>query len=193
MELKPLQVSNPKISSKFGPRLDPKTKAKSFHSGVDFKVPTNTACIAVDDGKIVVSKANGGGLRSGYGYYLVVQHDGFYTIYGHLVKLGLPVGTVVKAGQEIGRTGNTGYSTGPHLHFEVRTGTYNSHSFVKNAAGMMPNAVDPETFQPAPLHERILKNAGVDMARWKAYIAKEANDETGKFLPDLIVKIFNSK
>jgi murein DD-endopeptidase MepM/ murein hydrolase activator NlpD len=190
MFLKPLAQLH--VTSKFGPRLDPKSKKPSFHSGIDLRAAVNTPCYAVADGTVVVSKVNSGGVHSGYGYYMVIQHDGFYVIYAHLAKLGSPVGTKVKELDQVAVTGNTGYSTGPHLHFEVRIGTYNNTSFIKNVDGMMPNAVDPETFKIEQKYERILKAANVDVDRWLAYIKSQSTNGTGKFLPELIVKVYNA-
>jgi len=192
MELKPLLLDTPVVTSKFGPRIDPISKKQSFHNGVDFRAVVGTTCLAVADGKVVASKVNGGGASKGYGYYLVIQHSGFWVLYAHLNKLGISVGTTVKKGQEVALTGNSGASTGPHLHFEVRTGEFDSMSFSKNAKGEMPNAVDPETFKIEPLYMTILKESGVSMDRWTQFIAEQSNDKTGKFLPDLIVKVWNT-
>jgi murein DD-endopeptidase MepM/ murein hydrolase activator NlpD len=88
-----------------------------WHYGVDLDLDTGDSVKAVFDGVIRVSKWDG----SGYGNYLLVRHyNGLETLYGHLSKALLPVGTFVKAGQVIGLGGSTGRSTGSHLHFEVR-------------------------------------------------------------------------
>ncbi len=88
-----------------------------WHYGVDLDLETGDSVKAVFDGVIRVSKWDG----SGYGNYLLVRHyNGLETLYGHLSKPLLPVGTFVKAGQVIGLGGSTGRSTGSHLHFEVR-------------------------------------------------------------------------
>jgi murein DD-endopeptidase MepM/ murein hydrolase activator NlpD len=88
-----------------------------WHFGVDLDLNTGDSVRAVFDGVIRISKWDGGG----YGNYLLVRHfNGLETLYGHLSKPLVPVGTFVKAGQVIGLGGNTGRSTGSHLHFEVR-------------------------------------------------------------------------
>jgi murein DD-endopeptidase MepM/ murein hydrolase activator NlpD len=88
-----------------------------WHFGVDLDLETGDSVKAVFDGVVRISKYDGGG----YGNYLLVRHyNGLETIYGHLSKALVPVGTFVKAGQLIGRGGSTGRSTGSHLHFEVR-------------------------------------------------------------------------
>ena len=88
-----------------------------WHYGVDLDLETGDSVRTVFDGVIRISKWDG----SGYGNYLLVRHyNGLETLYGHLSKPLLPVGTFVKAGQVIGLGGSTGRSTGSHLHFEVR-------------------------------------------------------------------------
>ncbi|WP_274564369.1 transglycosylase family protein [Streptomyces spiramyceticus] len=92
--------------------------AKGYHTGVDFPVPTGTAVKSVAPGRIVSA-----GWGGAYGYEVVVQHaDGKYSQYAHLSALTVREGQKVGGGQRIGRSGSTGNSTGPHLHFEVRTG-----------------------------------------------------------------------
>jgi murein DD-endopeptidase MepM/ murein hydrolase activator NlpD len=88
-----------------------------WHFGVDLDLETGDSVRAAFDGVIRISKWDGGG----YGNYLLVRHyNGLETLYGHLSKPLVPVGTFVKAGQVIGLGGSTGRSTGSHLHFEVR-------------------------------------------------------------------------
>ncbi|MGI4831919.1 MAG: peptidoglycan DD-metalloendopeptidase family protein [Janthinobacterium lividum] len=88
-----------------------------WHFGVDLDLETGDSVRAVFDGVMRISKWDGGG----YGNYLLVRHyNGLETLYGHLSKPLVPVGTFVKAGQVIGLGGSTGHSTGSHLHFEVR-------------------------------------------------------------------------
>jgi len=88
-----------------------------WHFGVDLDLETGDSVRAAFDGVIRISKWDGGG----YGNYLLVRHyNGLETLYGHLSKALVPVGTFVRAGQVIGLGGNTGRSTGSHLHFEVR-------------------------------------------------------------------------
>lgn len=89
--------------------------SKGYHTGVDFAVPPGTPVLAVADGK--VENANWG--RS-YGKQIVQKVSGGWVIYAHLNKLLVKPGDMVKEGQKIGESGNTGNSTGPHLHFEMR-------------------------------------------------------------------------
>ncbi|MEV5610666.1 transglycosylase family protein [Streptomyces sp. NPDC052225] len=92
--------------------------SKGYHTGVDFAVPTGTSVKAVAAGQVVSA-----GWGGSYGYEVVIRHaDGKYSQYGHLSALSVKSGQRVVEGQRIARSGSTGNSTGPHLHFEVRTG-----------------------------------------------------------------------
>ncbi|MDX3073280.1 transglycosylase family protein [Streptomyces sp. MI02-7b] len=92
--------------------------ASGYHTGQDYLVPTGTSVKAVAAGTVV--EAGWGGA---YGYQVVIRHaDGMYTQYGHLSSLTVRAGQSVSAGRQVGRSGSTGNTTGPHLHFEVRTG-----------------------------------------------------------------------
>ncbi|MFJ8692396.1 transglycosylase family protein [Streptomyces roseolilacinus] len=92
--------------------------SSGYHTGVDFPVPTGTSVKAVASGRIVSA-----GWAGAYGYQIVIRHhDGKYSQYAHLSALAVREGQSVSSGQRIGRSGSTGNSSGPHLHFEVRTG-----------------------------------------------------------------------
>ena len=92
--------------------------ASGYHTGVDFPVPTGTSVKAVSAGKVVSA-----GWAGAYGYEVVIRHnDGRYSQYAHLSALHVRAGQQVAGGQRIARSGSTGNSTGPHLHFEIRTG-----------------------------------------------------------------------
>jgi len=104
------------ISSRFGRRIDPFTKKPAWHSGVDIKAPLGSDIKATADG--VVERAMFDGK---YGRYVLIDHhNGFKTLYGHCRKLLVKAGMKVKRGQTIALIGNSGRSTGPHLHYEVR-------------------------------------------------------------------------
>lgn len=106
-----------RIASYYGYRTDPFYKIKKFHEGLDFSAPTGTEIYATGDG--VVSRVER--LRGGYGNYIVIDHGFNYeTLYAHLSKFNVRRGQKVKRGQVIGYVGNTGKSTAPHLHYEVR-------------------------------------------------------------------------
>jgi murein DD-endopeptidase MepM/ murein hydrolase activator NlpD len=124
-------VSFEGISSKFGYRTHPITHTREFHRGVDLRAKMNTPVYATADG--VVEFAEGGD-NKGYGKLIILDHAyGFRTLYGHLHKLGVKNGQVVKKGELIGYSGNSGLSNGPHLHYEVRfiQRTLNPYWFVK--------------------------------------------------------------
>ncbi|MCS2585665.1 M23 family metallopeptidase [Bacteroides sp. BFG-551] len=100
-----------KITSPFGPRW------RRMHNGLDLKVNIGDTIVAAFDGKVRVVKYE----RRGYGKYVVIRHDnGLETVYGHLSKQLVEDNQLVKAGEPIGPGGNTGRSTGSHLHFETR-------------------------------------------------------------------------
>lgn len=108
-------ISGGRLSSGFGRRNAPKKGASTYHKGVDWAVPTGTAVYASCGG--TVSRAGWG---SGYGYVVYIDHaDGRQTRYAHLSKVLVKSGQSVKQGDRIALSGNTGVSTGPHLHFEI--------------------------------------------------------------------------
>lgn len=87
-----------------------------LHSGVDLAVAEGTPVYAADNGKVIVAEDSG----NGYGNYIIIDHqNGFKTLYGHNSELLVSVGDIVAKGDKIALSGNTGNSTGPHLHFEV--------------------------------------------------------------------------
>ena len=109
-------ISGGRVSSGFGKRKSPTKGASANHQGVDWAVPVGTAVMASSGG--TVTKAGWG---SGYGYVVYIRHDdGRETRYGHLSKVLVKAGQKVSQGQKIALSGNTGRSTGPHLHFEMR-------------------------------------------------------------------------
>ncbi len=88
-------------------------------NGIDFAAPSGSPVLAAADGTVIISRM--GGWNGGYGNYIVIDHgDGTQTLYGHLSSDSVSVGQKVSRGQQIGGVGNTGKSTGYHLHFEVR-------------------------------------------------------------------------
>lgn len=108
-------ISGGRLSSGFGSRSRPTKGASTYHKGIDWATPTGTAVAASCGG--TVAKAGWG---SGYGYVVYINHpDGRQTRYGHLSKILVSVGQTVSQGQRIALSGNTGVSTGPHVHFEI--------------------------------------------------------------------------
>jgi murein DD-endopeptidase MepM/ murein hydrolase activator NlpD len=110
-----LPVKEGYISSGFGRRIDPISGRMSMHTGLDFAAPTGTPIFAVGAGVVTFSGRNGA-----YGNMVEITHGGGYkTRYAHAHTLKVAKGDVVQKGQEIATVGNTGRSTGPHLHLEV--------------------------------------------------------------------------
>lgn len=100
------------ITSEFGNRIF--RGVPNFHTGIDIAVPTGTAILAAEDGVVITS-----GWDNSYGMYITIDHGSIATLYAHNSKLLVSVGQQVKRGQTIALSGNTGNSTGPHLHFSV--------------------------------------------------------------------------
>ena len=104
------------ISSNFGWRTDPINRTHRFHAGTDLRMAYGQDVRAAATGVVTFA-----GVRRGYGNLVTVRHqDGLETRYAHLSSLDVQEGDEVSAGQVIARSGNTGRTTGPHLHFEVR-------------------------------------------------------------------------
>jgi len=103
------------ITSEFGWRLHPIYNKNMFHSGIDIGVPLSTPVFAARGGTVKYA-----GWQSGYGNVIIIDHGGYQTYYAHLSKINVYIGLRVEKGDFIARSGNTGTSTGPHLHFEVR-------------------------------------------------------------------------
>jgi murein DD-endopeptidase MepM/ murein hydrolase activator NlpD len=110
--------------------------ATGKHSGQDFAVPMGTDVMAVHGGTVVKTGGNGAGDGPAYGNAVVIKHgNGTYSQYAHLSRVDVHVGQTVTTGQHIAKSGNTGNSSGPHLHFEIRT-TPNYGSAVNPVAFM---------------------------------------------------------
>ena len=104
------------VSSRFGYRRSPFTGRRQFHKGLDISCPRGTPVYATANGTVTAS-----GRQRGYGIYVAIDHGGgLGTRFGHLKKTVVKRGQVVKRGDIIAYSGNTGRSTGPHLHYEVR-------------------------------------------------------------------------
>jgi murein DD-endopeptidase MepM/ murein hydrolase activator NlpD len=105
------------VTSDFGARLDPYTEERTLHQGLDIATAKGTPVKAPADGVVIF----GGYEGPGYGNVIVIDHGyGVKTRHGHLEDVFVKVGEKVKRGHVIGAVGNTGRSTGPHLHYEVR-------------------------------------------------------------------------
>ena len=105
-----------RLISGFGNRRHPIFGGIRFHSGVDIAAPSGTPIVAADGGEVLQASYSGG-----YGYSILIYHGGgFATFYAHMSSFAVGQGQMVKRGQVIGYVGTTGWTTGPHLHFEVR-------------------------------------------------------------------------
>lgn len=105
-----------RISSHYGHRTDPFYKVTKFHGGIDFSGPVGTGIYATGDGVVSMVEQN----KRGYGNNIIIDHGyGYKTRYAHLHSFSVKKGDKVQRGQEIGKMGNTGKSTAPHLHYEV--------------------------------------------------------------------------
>lgn len=105
-----------RIASGYGVRIDPFTKERKRHRGMDFAAPRGTAVYATGDG--IVTRADDN--SAGYGNHVRIDHGyGYESLYGHLYKSSVKRGQKVKRGDLIGFVGSTGRSTGPHLHYEI--------------------------------------------------------------------------
>ncbi|MBQ9931190.1 MAG: peptidoglycan DD-metalloendopeptidase family protein [Firmicutes bacterium] len=105
-----------RISSPFGYRIHPILKVKKLHTGIDIAIGSGSNVRAANDGTVIKAQNSGG-----YGYMVMIDHGGgIVTLYAHNSKLLVSKGDVVVRGQEIAKSGSTGMSKGPHLHFEVR-------------------------------------------------------------------------
>lgn len=108
------------LVSEFGWRVHPVLGDRHHHDGIDLDVPEGTAVHATAAGEVYFY-----GEQPGYGNVLIIEHaNGFYTLYGHLSDSFVFAGQYVEMGQAVARSGNTGISSGPHLHFELRNREY---------------------------------------------------------------------
>ncbi|MDR1499763.1 MAG: M23 family metallopeptidase [Tannerellaceae bacterium] len=104
-----------RMASGYGMRIHPIYRIPKFHSGMDFSAPTGTDIYATGNGVVVFS-----GWKQNYGNCITIDHGfGYQTLYGHMSRMNVRVGQKVTRGETIGYVGDTGLSTGPHLHYEV--------------------------------------------------------------------------
>jgi murein DD-endopeptidase MepM/ murein hydrolase activator NlpD len=107
--------ANGRISSPSGNRYNPVTGRREFHDGIDIAIPTGTPIFAPKRGEVIAS-----GYCAGYGRFMRLSHEnGYITFFAHLSRPVAAIGDIVGQGYHIAYSGNTGQSTGPHLHFGI--------------------------------------------------------------------------
>jgi len=128
-----------RMASGYGWRLDPFTKARKMHKGMDFTSPKGTPIYATGNGKVIRADSR----ATGFGKHIRIDHGfGYVTLYAHLSKYNVKKGKQVKRGDLIGYVGSTGRSQAPHLHYEVR---YNKRAI--NPINFYYGDLSPEEFQ----------------------------------------------
>jgi murein DD-endopeptidase MepM/ murein hydrolase activator NlpD len=127
-------VLGPRLSSDYGIRKHPIRKTRRHHHGVDLAAPVGAAIRSIAAGQVIFADPFGG-----YGKFVVIRHAGEMTShYGHCDSILVNPGDVVRAGQIIGKVGNSGRSTGPHLHLEIRRG-----GIPQDPEKVLPGLADP--------------------------------------------------
>lgn len=147
------------ITQRFGEVVQGITFGDKPHTGIDYGCPTGTEILASADGVVMASSYDG----SGYGLRVIIKHETRKsTMYAHLSKSLVVPGQEVKQGEVIAYSGNTGYTTGPHLHFEVRE-IWWDQSTCKDPVPYLPlmSFADAEPSQQEPIKDRPLLPAGV--------------------------------
>lgn len=128
-----------RFASGYGYRIHPIYRTRKMHSGIDLTAPTGTHIYSTGDGKIIKA----GYTLGGYGKRVIVDHGfGFKTLYAHMHEIEVKVGQKVKRGELIGLVGNTGRSTAPHLHYEVR-----KQNKPENPVNYYYNDLTPEQYE----------------------------------------------
>lgn len=135
------------VSSLCGFRIHPVSKAKRHHDGIDISAPNNTLIFATMNGWVFSS-----GYHKGYGNYIIISHgNNFYTLFAHLNYRCVSIGDYIENGRLIGAVGNTGKSTGNHLHYEIFESKYNAYSIpTKDLHIILSNRV---ILNPSYIHE----------------------------------------
>ncbi len=139
------------VSSGFGLRPDPFTAKESFHTGVDLAAEIGTPVLAAANGKVL--KIDRDTDHSSFGNYIEILHlNGVVTLYGHLSKILIKENQVLKKGDVIGLVGNTGRSTGTHLHFEVKV---DGRSIDPMVGGISPISIKPNSIAMSPVNSEV--------------------------------------
>ena len=181
LDRKPMEFKRARISSRFGHRFHPILKTYKRHDGVDYAAPTGSKVYASADGVVTMSKWYGG-----YGNFVKIRHNSEYsTGYGHLKSFakGIRPGVRVKQGQVIAYVGNTGRSTGPHLHFEViKNGAKVDPLKVKAATGENLSGAKLTAFKKIVAEIKALSNQPKEVA------ASSQADEIGNMIDKIDAK-----
>lgn len=177
------------ITSPFGYRTHPIYGTVIYHSGIDIGVVSGTAVPAADSGTVIYS-----GWAGGYGYFVMIDHgDGIVSCYGHNEELLVQEGDKVSKGDVISLSGSTGYSTGPHLHFEVRQDgePIDPTSFAKRAGWDLTGDTSTNIIIEIGKHIKgaITPNIDVDFTNY--FVPSETIAETTTRLITLISKCFD--
>lgn len=181
LDRKPMEFKRARISSRFGRRFHPILKTYKRHDGVDYAAPSGSKVYASADGVVTMSKWYGG-----YGNFVKIRHNSEYsTGYGHLKSFakGIRPGVRVKQGQVIAYVGNTGRSTGPHLHFEViKNGAKVDPLKVKAATGENLSGSKLTAFKKTVAEIKALSNQPKEIA------ASSQADEIGNMIDKIDAK-----
>ncbi|MFN5178154.1 M23 family metallopeptidase [Limnohabitans sp.] len=149
-------VAYSRKTSGFGMRLHPIFQTLRAHQGIDYAAPTGTPAFTVGDGVVEFA-----GVQGGYGNTVIVRHDASHsTVYAHLSRIQVRPGQQVQQGQVIGAVGSTGWSTGPHLHFEFRIGSRH----VDPATLAQTHSSAPVSKAAMPLFQQRTEQARVQLA-----------------------------
>lgn len=151
-----LPVASPYVTQDYGAtEFAQRAYRTKFHNGVDFRAPVGTPILAALDGQVIAVDNNDRGTsrwaRYQYGKYVLIKHDNnLTTLYAHLSRFAVQKGDLVKRGDIIGYSGETGYSYGPHLHFTVYWSDSVQFKSIPPAAGLVPIGVtiDPTDYLP---------------------------------------------
>ena len=128
-----------RVASGYGWRIHPIYKTEKLHSGMDFTAPVGTEIYATGSGTVSKVELNG----RGYGHNVIINHGfGYETLYGHMSKIAVRAGQKVSRGDLVGYVGNTGTSSGPHLHYEVR-----KNNNPVNPVNFYYNDLSPEEYE----------------------------------------------
>ncbi len=166
-----------RITSPFGFRTDPITgKAGAYHQGIDIgaKIPgvAGDNLYAVADGRVVYVSYMASKVY-GYGYFVIIEHKGFCTLYAHMIANVLKVNQYVNAGQVVGRMGTSGASTAAHLHFEVEPIGWSGYDnyIIRGNNGVRKYNIDPlpyiKELQNRQMNEKGVEEIVAEIKRYK--------------------------